>query len=114
RRGLQVHRSVAFHQCDAQRAQLVAHRRIDVRIRTGYVMPELARQRGDAAHEGAADAEDVDAHGLRRGSDHLAPSIAATSAPPNKSAKPISSNTNTPPANGISSALRRICAEMPA
>ena len=52
-----------FDQLDAERAQLVAHRRVDVGVAAGDLVAGLARQRGDAAHEGAADAEDVDVHG---------------------------------------------------
>ena len=52
----------AFDQLDAQRAQLVAHRRVDVGVAAGDAVAGLARQRRQPAHEGAADAEDVDVH----------------------------------------------------
>jgi hypothetical protein len=53
---------VAFDEIDSQRGQLVAHRRIDVGVAAGDAVARLACQRGDPAHEGAADAEDVDVH----------------------------------------------------
>src|SRR5690606_36203594 len=55
---------VALDQLDAERAQLVAHRGIDIRVAAGDAMPRLPGDRRDAAHEGAADAEDVDVQGL--------------------------------------------------
>ena len=42
--------------------ELVAHRRVDAGIAAGHPMAGFSRQRGDAAHEGAADAEDVNVH----------------------------------------------------
>src|SRR6185369_5883957 len=53
---------VAFDQLDAQAAQLVAHRRIDIRVAAGDGVSGLARQRRDTAHEGAADTQDVNVH----------------------------------------------------
>ena len=55
--------AVAFDQLDAERAQLIAHRRVDVGVAAGDAVAGFARERGEAAHEGAADAEDVDVHG---------------------------------------------------
>ena len=49
----------ALDQLDALGFELGAHRRVDVGIRAFHVQPELARQRGNAAHEGAADAENM-------------------------------------------------------
>jgi hypothetical protein len=53
---------VALDQFDALLLELGAHRRIDIGIATGDAMPGGAREQRDAAHEGAADAEDVDMH----------------------------------------------------
>ena len=52
----------AFDQVDAERAQLVAHRRVDAGVAAGHAVAGFARQRGQAAHEGAADAENVNVH----------------------------------------------------
>ena len=54
--------AVAFDQLDAERAQLLAHRRVDVGVAAGDAVAGFARQRRQPAHEGAADAEDVDVH----------------------------------------------------
>ena len=54
--------AVAFDQVDAERAQLLAHRRVDVGVAAGHRVAAFARQRRDASHEGAADAEDVEVH----------------------------------------------------
>src|SRR5512139_383743 len=54
----------AFGQFDAERAQLVGHRRVDVGVAAGDGVAGWARDGGDAAHEGAADAEDVQMHDL--------------------------------------------------
>jgi len=53
----------AFDQLNVQRTQLIAHRRVDVGVTTRDLVPRLARQRRQSAHEGAADTEDVDVHG---------------------------------------------------
>ena len=53
----------AFDQVDAEGAELVAHRRVDVRVAAGDAVAGFAGQRSDTTHEGAADAEDVDVHG---------------------------------------------------
>ncbi len=50
----------AFDQFYALRFELGAHRRIDVGVAAGDAMACLAGNGGDAAHEGAADAENVD------------------------------------------------------
>ena len=47
---------------DAGRCQLVAHRWIDIGVAAGDAMTVLGRQARDAAHEGSADAEDVQVH----------------------------------------------------
>ena len=51
---------IALHQPDAGRRELGTHRRVHTRIRTGDTVTELTRQQGDAAHERAADPQDVD------------------------------------------------------
>jgi hypothetical protein len=56
----------ALDQLDAQGPQLVAHRRVDAGVAAGDAVAGLAGQRRHAAHEGAADAEDVDVHGFDR------------------------------------------------
>src|SRR5207244_4203068 len=53
---------IAFDQLDAQAAQLIAHRRIDVRVAAGHGVAGLARQRCDTAHERAADTQDMNVH----------------------------------------------------
>ncbi len=62
--GLEVElfRSIALDQRDALRLELRAHRRVDAGIRAGDAVARRAGQRGDAAHERAADAEDVQVH----------------------------------------------------
>ena len=42
--------------------KLGAHRRIDVGIATGHPVSGLLGDDGEAAHEGAANAEDMDMH----------------------------------------------------
>jgi hypothetical protein len=54
--------AVAFDQRDALRLELRAHRRIDARVATRHRVARLAREHGETAHEGAADAENVDVH----------------------------------------------------
>ena len=56
---VQVLGQVALHQVDTRRAQLGAHGRVDGRIGTRYPKTHLPGQQGDAAHEGAADPQDV-------------------------------------------------------
>ena len=55
------------HDVDAERLELRAHRRIDVAVGPGDAMTGGARDGRDAAHEGAADAEDVQVHGAMDG-----------------------------------------------
>ena len=55
----------AFDQVDAERAQLVAHGRVDAGVAAGHLVARLAGERGQPSHERAADAEDVDVHGPR-------------------------------------------------
>src|SRR5690606_22395891 len=50
---------ITLVQADAELAQLRAHRRVYVLIRTGYLMARGLRQRGDAAHERTAYSEDM-------------------------------------------------------
>src|SRR5262245_47485661 len=52
----------AVDQFDARGLELIAHRRIDVCIAAGDAMAGGARNEGEPAHEGAADAEDVQVH----------------------------------------------------
>ena len=59
-------RTIALQKADALFLQLGAHGGIDVRIAAGDGMAGFARDQRDAAHEGAADAEDVDVHGQPR------------------------------------------------
>ena len=65
--GLDGHlrRAEAFDQLDAQRLELIAHRRVDVGIAAGDAVAGFTRQRRQSAHESAADAEDVDVHAQR-------------------------------------------------
>ena len=60
---IELHGVEALDQADAQRLELRAHRRVDVGVAAGHAVPGLAGDGGNAAHEGAADAEDVDVHG---------------------------------------------------
>ena len=55
---------VPLGQRDAERLELVAHRRVDVGVAAGHPVPGGLRDRRDAAHERAADAEDVQMHGV--------------------------------------------------
>jgi len=55
-------RAVALDQLDAKCAQLVAHRRIDIRVATGDAKSGLLRDGRDAAHEGAANAKNMEMH----------------------------------------------------
>src|SRR5262249_32332223 len=61
--------AVALEDLDALRRELGAHRRIDARVRAGDAMARRAREHRDSAHEGPADAEDVEMHaaGVVRG-----------------------------------------------
>ncbi len=52
----------ALDQVDAERAQLVAHGRIDARVAARDPVAGFARQRCDPSHERAADTENVDVH----------------------------------------------------
>jgi hypothetical protein len=54
-----------FHQLDAQRRQLIAHRRINVRVAARHAVAGGLCDGRDAAHESAADAEDVKVQGHR-------------------------------------------------
>ena len=54
--------SEAFDQVDAGAAQLVAHRRIDVGVTAGYLVAGSHRQLRDAAHESAADTQNMNVH----------------------------------------------------
>src|SRR5262249_54269237 len=54
--------AVALDQLYAKPCELLAHRRIDVRVAAGDAMARLLRDRRDAAHESPANAEDVQVH----------------------------------------------------
>ena len=62
---LQLIRRIALNQLDAERLELVRHRWINVGIAAGDLVAGLARKRRKAAHEGAANAENVDVHETR-------------------------------------------------
>ena len=55
--------AVALDELDAERGELIAHRRIDVEIRAGDAESRGLGDRRHAAHEGARDAQDVYVHG---------------------------------------------------
>ena len=61
-RGLSCAGVEALDELDAQRLELRAHGWIDVLVGTGDAMTGGLGDGGDAAHEGAADAENVDVH----------------------------------------------------
>ena len=50
----------AFGELDAERAQLIAHRRVHVRVAARDAVAGRLGDGGDAAHESAADAEDME------------------------------------------------------
>ncbi len=54
--------AIAFDELDAERAQLVAHRRVDGGVAACHAVAGFVRQRRQAAHEGAADAQDMNVH----------------------------------------------------
>ena len=62
--GLQSHLTgcEAFDQLDAGRAQLVAHRRVDIGVAAGHLVATSHGQLRDAAHEGAADTQNMNVH----------------------------------------------------
>ena len=60
----QLVRAKTFDQVNAQGAQLVAHGRVDTGIAAGDGVPGLPRQRRQATHEGAANAQNMKVHGL--------------------------------------------------
>jgi len=53
---------VTLDQLDALGFELGAHRRVDVGVAPGDAVAGLFGQHREAAHEGAADAEDMDVH----------------------------------------------------
>ena len=55
--------AVAFDELDPLRLELRAHRRIDVRVAAGDLVARRACETREAAHERAADAENVEVHG---------------------------------------------------
>ena len=119
----------ARFQRDAERFELRRHRRIDVRVGAFDVVAELARERRDAAHERAADAEDVKSSSYRlqaarrqfaASPAHVLPQRekrrnplrwieqAHARAPSPRSSTPARARTPSP--NGASSARRTMCA----
>ena len=62
-RGVELRGVVPGDRIDAGPGQHPAHRRVDVLVRAGDPVPELARDQGQTGHERAADAEEVDVHG---------------------------------------------------
>ena len=54
--------AVAFDQLNAQGAKLVAHWRVNARVATRYFVPRFAREGCQAAHEGAADSQNMYVH----------------------------------------------------
>ena len=59
----QLIRAVAFNKLNAQRAQLVAHGRINTCVTPGDLVARLPRQGSQAAHKCAANAQNVNMHG---------------------------------------------------
>jgi len=55
--------TIALEQLDALGEELRAHRRINIGVASRDAVAGRLRDRGDAPHEGAADAEDVNVHG---------------------------------------------------
>src|SRR5690606_5144305 len=53
---------VPLVQPDPELAQLGAHRRVDVLVGTGHLVAGCLRKGRDAAHEGAANSEDMNPH----------------------------------------------------
>ncbi len=62
RRGIKMGGIITLHQLDALLRQLRAHRRIDVGVGTADAITKLTRQHGDAAHERAADSQNMNMH----------------------------------------------------
>ena len=54
--------SVPFDQFNAQRAQLVTHRRVDAGVTTRHCMSRLSCQCREAPHEGAANPQNMYVH----------------------------------------------------
>ena len=53
---------ITFHQADTLCLELRAHGRINLGVRSGNFMAEIAREQCHTAHEGSADTENMDAH----------------------------------------------------
>ena len=58
----QLVRRVSLDDVDAQTGKLRAHRRVDADVGPGHAMPGRTRQRGDPAHEGSADSNNMQVH----------------------------------------------------
>ena len=52
----------SINQLDAGGSELITHRRIDIGVASRHAVPRRAREEREAAHEAAADAEDMDVH----------------------------------------------------
>src|SRR5207248_10206345 len=60
---LELCRTVAFGERDAERGKLRAHRWIDVGVAARHGVPGGASESGQPTHECTADAEDMEMHG---------------------------------------------------
>ena len=60
----QLVRAIALNQVNSQSAQLVAHGRVNPGVATCHAVARLARQRRQTAHESAANAQNVNMHGM--------------------------------------------------
>ena len=62
--GIKLRDVIALHDLDPRIAERVAHGWVDVCVAPGHLVAGLARELGDAAHERAADAENMNVHVL--------------------------------------------------
>ena len=60
RTGLQIFRSVAFHDINTGLSQKIGHGRIDILIGTGYPIAIVLEHPGHGSHAGSADTHDMD------------------------------------------------------
>ncbi len=100
---------IAGLQGNAERGELVAHRRVDVLVGSLDRVAEFARERGDATHERAADAQNMQFHaGIFAFFRYIA---GAPAAPASAIAAMIQSSAMTTPLrNGTSKLCRNTCA----
>ncbi len=107
---------VAFGQRDPFLFELGTHRRVDIGIAARHAVSGRPGKQGDAAHECAADAEDMDMHEEKNTLCRMAKIIAAGGAPPffmprnNRHAR----HTHALPATRSAETLRRDVAAMAA